>query len=230
MYLFKESEENDMNKKSLMLIPVFGLFAIPQLLYFWLAPETESSIAVYCFGTVLSIVHLLLAYYLAITKEIRVVMGTIVIGTVVWIAGLITGGILLGADATNRTAVFAMMIVCVSYIICVISLLCTMGGDTTEHDNRHSSIMPNNSNRIFPKTFSPTSDTYSSYNSVPEIPIRRNNQNTVVNFGNTNNPSYNLSNNPSIPRGTTNNGSPRNAIGDATISINNSVRPLPGRQ
>ena len=153
-----------MNKKIIMLIPVFGLFIIPQLLYFWLAPDVACNIVIYCFGTVLTISHLILSYTLAIKREIRVIAGVVTVGTIVWIIDLIAGAILLGVNASVRTSVFSLLIILVAYTICVVTLLCTTEDESisdkdrgSENQNNHISNRPLRENEYIDRTVRPIS-------------------------------------------------------------------------
>lgn len=63
------------NENIIMIVPIFCVFAITQMLFFWLAPDVECFLVVYAFVTVLSIIHLVMTYMLSVTKGIRKLSG-----------------------------------------------------------------------------------------------------------------------------------------------------------
>ena len=82
--------------------------------------------------------HLFLSYTLAVKRELRVIAGVVIVGTIVWIVDLIAGAVLLGVNASVRTSVFSMMIILVAYIICVVTLLCTTEDESFSNKDRRS--------------------------------------------------------------------------------------------
>jgi hypothetical protein len=115
----------DIRKKAMLTegISLLGIAAIPQLLFFWLAPGAPCLIAVYCFGTALTAVHFVLACVLAGKLGARRAAAPILTGTAVWLCLLACGGVLLVRGAAVRSAVFCLATLCTVYLALVSQLL-----------------------------------------------------------------------------------------------------------
>lgn len=114
------------NRRLLYLIPLVGILAIPQILFFWLAPKVDCYFAVYIFGTLLTMIHAALSFYMLNTYGVRRAAATVTVGAVIATALLIVGAILLGGAATVRTACFSLAVVTVIYVICEVLLMLTV--------------------------------------------------------------------------------------------------------
>lgn len=119
-----------MNKKLLFILPLIGIASIPQLLYFWYKPEAECGLAVYLFGTIMTLVHLVLGYALWYQKGTRRTVPVIIVGSIVIFIMIIAGGGMLMGMASVRTAVFALSIVTIMYFVIVSMLIIMMESDT----------------------------------------------------------------------------------------------------
>lgn len=134
-----------MNRKNMLtIIPLIGIAAIPQLIYFWLAPDTSASLTVYIFGTIFTIVHLTLCFILMWKHSTRRVAATIIVGSIIYLIVLITSAFLLLNDSTVRTSIYSLSIHAVLYLICTLSLMFAI---------EPSHMLQNNSNKqVFDST------------------------------------------------------------------------------
>jgi uncharacterized membrane protein len=115
------------NENIIMIVPIFCVFAITQMLFFWLAPDVECFLVVYAFVTVLSIIHLVMTYMLSVTKGIRNSAGTILVGSVIWIIYMVLSAVLIGFDVSVKTAAFSLIIVFFVYLIGTLTMYASMG-------------------------------------------------------------------------------------------------------
>lgn len=125
-----------MNKKSLLLIvSLLGIAAIPQLLYFWLAPEAACEKVVYWFCTVFTVVHLGLCYYLWQVYAARRAAAFVLVGSSILLCTLIAGALFLTLDAATRTAAYALTVMAVLYVICTAMLTAHIPAERAERES-----------------------------------------------------------------------------------------------
>lgn len=111
------------NRRFLYLIPLAGVLAIPQILFFWLAPPADCRYVVYIFCTVLTIAHAVMTFYSVNAFGIRRSAATVAVGAVEVLGALIAGAILLANQSSIRTAAFCLSIFSVVYIASEVLLL-----------------------------------------------------------------------------------------------------------
>lgn len=106
------------------LIPVLmSVIAIPQLLFYWLAPETASArTAVYWFGTVLTVVSPVVPFIAHWLYGLRRCIGVGIVSAILEVLTVVVCIALLCLDTTTRTAVFALSITMLAYVICIIPM------------------------------------------------------------------------------------------------------------
>ena len=110
-----------MTSKNYSLIPVLAaVVMIPQLLFWWLAPAAaETRLAVYVGGSLLTF-GIPAAYFVTYwNSDLRQTMGLFVVCCVLDAAVVSLSAVLLGIDASVRSAVFAFVI---TALICLIVL------------------------------------------------------------------------------------------------------------
>lgn len=110
-------------KRILALIPLIGIAAIPQLLYFWLAPDVACALAAYLYGTVMTLLHLGGAYALYTVFGLRKAAAPVLVGTVLWVLLLTAASCLMAHDAALRTAIFALTIGVLIYVVVMVPLI-----------------------------------------------------------------------------------------------------------
>jgi len=139
------------NRRFLYLIPLAGVLAIPQILFFWLAPPADCRYVVYAFCTVLTIAHAVMTFYSVNAFGIRRSAATVTVGAVEVLGALIAGAILLASLSSVRTAAFCLSIFSVIYIASeVLLLLPAMNEPAPEQRNPHRQARPNDPARPVP--------------------------------------------------------------------------------
>ncbi|MEN6595124.1 MAG: hypothetical protein ABFC31_09320 [Clostridiaceae bacterium] len=132
-----------MNKKSLLLlVSLLGIAAIPQLLYFWLAPEAVCGNFVYWFGTVFIVLHLGLSYLLWQTYDTRRVAAFVLVGSSILLCTLVVGALFLAIGAAVRTAVYALAVIAVLYVVCSGLLIAPLLAEPAEHGSTARDYIP----------------------------------------------------------------------------------------
>lgn len=115
-----------MDKKKLLLagIPITGVAAVANLLYFWLAPNVGCKLLVYgfCFGTLL--IQFILSVALRHYSDVQKALPMVVSGSAFSLGVLVAGGMLLAFNAPVRTAFYFLLIFFVLYLICAGYLSC----------------------------------------------------------------------------------------------------------
>lgn len=112
-----------MSSKYLYLIPLSLIEVILQLAFFWLAPDVPCYWIVYAFGSVLTLVHIIVAFVVGSTYGVRISAATIVAGSICQILLIVTCCILLVSGSSIRNAVFSLMIASILYIVIVTLLI-----------------------------------------------------------------------------------------------------------
>ncbi len=123
-----------MRRNVFYAIPLFLIAVALQLTFFWLAPDVKCKWIVYCIGTIMTLSHLFLVFYLGSRFGTRRSAATVVAGTVIQAILLIASAALLIADATPRNAIFMLVIISVFYIAIVTSLALFIEGATEPND------------------------------------------------------------------------------------------------
>lgn len=118
-----------MNKKLLYLFPLLGIIVILQLVFFWMAPKAECSIAVYVITTLMTTMHMGISYGLWYVKGMRRSLAVILVGTVISAVLIIVSGGMLFNMATVRTALFGLSIISLIYFIVISSLVFVIESD-----------------------------------------------------------------------------------------------------
>lgn len=111
--------------KNYSLIPVLAaIVVIPQLLFWWLAPVSASArLAVYIGGTVLT-VGIPVTYFITYwNSDVQKTASLLVVSCIFEIAVVALSALLLGLDATIRSAVFAFVITTLVYLIVLIPMI-----------------------------------------------------------------------------------------------------------
>lgn len=114
-----------MTHKNYSLIPILAaIIIIPQLLFWWLAPVSAAAwLAVYIGGTILT-VGIPVAYFMTYwNSNLRKTVGLSVVSCILEIAVIALSALLLGIDATIRSAVFAFVITTLVYLIILIPMI-----------------------------------------------------------------------------------------------------------
>lgn len=111
------------NRFALYLIPLLGIAAIPQILFFWLAPEVQCYITVYVFGTVITAAQLIVSFVMWMKFGTRKSAAVTAVGSGITLAMLLAGGILLATGATVRTAIYCLAVISVIYVAAVTPLI-----------------------------------------------------------------------------------------------------------
>lgn len=128
-----------MNKKSLLLIvSLLGIAAIPQLLYFWLAPEAACEKVVYWFCTAFTVVHLGLCFYLWQTYAPRRAAAFVLVGSSILLCTLIAGALFLTLNVAARTAAYALTVMAVLYVVCTALLTAHLVAERPERESSGS--------------------------------------------------------------------------------------------
>ncbi len=89
---------------------LIAIFVIPQLLFFWLAPNVPCRYVVYGFITGYTLFHLLYCAYLLMKKGLRIAAVTVHLSTVLVLVELIVCAVLLCLSASPSTASFSLTI------------------------------------------------------------------------------------------------------------------------
>lgn len=125
-----------MKNKYLSIIPLAGVAAIPQLLFWWLSPEAAACRnAVYAFLTAMTVIHLSFFYFLWLRKGIRRAAAPLLVSSVICTVMLIVAGGLIMLNVDIRSAVFAMSIGATVYLSCTAMLLTTIEPDDSIVDS-----------------------------------------------------------------------------------------------
>ncbi|MCD8005937.1 MAG: hypothetical protein LUF29_03035 [Oscillospiraceae bacterium] len=116
-----------MANKNYTLIPVVvAIIAIPQLLFWWLAPASANAyLAIYIAGTVLTVgiaASFLGAYF---SSSLRKTAGLAVVSLALEIVVVVVSALLLGLDASVRSAVFAYVITALVCVIILLPMICS---------------------------------------------------------------------------------------------------------
>jgi hypothetical protein len=106
----------DEDRRFLYLFPLFGALAIPQILFFWLAPPADCYYVVYAFCTVLMIAHAVVTFYAVSVFGIRRSAAVVTVGAASVLDAMIAGAILLANMSSIRSAAFCLSIFTVVYI------------------------------------------------------------------------------------------------------------------
>lgn len=124
-----------MNKRFInSLLPALGAVLIPQLLFFWIAPEERCRFAVYPFATVLTIGNAALCLWSLNRFGLRRSAGLVVLGHALTFATLVASALLLTFDATLRTTGFVLAISAVLYLVCMIPMTIAAESDNVVSD------------------------------------------------------------------------------------------------
>ena len=124
-----------MNKKSLLLlVSLLGIAAIPQLLYYWLAPGVACGKVVYWFGTVFTVAHLGLCYYLWQTYAARRAAAFVLVGSSILLCAFVAGALFLAIGAAVRTAAYALAVIAVLYVVCSGMLIAPLLAERAERE------------------------------------------------------------------------------------------------
>ena len=105
---------------------VIVLFAIPQILFFWLAPEAVCRNTVYGFMTGYTFLHLLACVFLRLRKGMRIAAAPIYLSTLFLAAEYAACGILLAVNASASTAAFALVILGLIHVLTMSVLFNTL--------------------------------------------------------------------------------------------------------
>lgn len=115
-----------MEKRSILLagIPIIGTLAVANLMFFWLAPDVDCKMLVYCFcfGAIIiqGTTSAVLGYKFGMQKS----MPVLVSGTAFALGILVAGGVMLALSAPFQMALYFMIVFAVLYLICVGFLAC----------------------------------------------------------------------------------------------------------
>lgn len=114
-----------MANKNYTLIPVLAaIILIPQLLFWWLAPEAAvARLAVYIGGSILT-VGIPVAYFMTYWKSnLRKSAGLSIVSFVLEIAVVVISALLLGINATVRTTAFSFVITALTALIVLLPMI-----------------------------------------------------------------------------------------------------------
>lgn len=115
-----------MEKRTLLLagIPIAGALVVVNLLFFWLAPDVDCKMLVYCFslGAILiqGIASGVLWHFFGAQKATPMVVS----GTSFALGILVAGGIMLALEAPFQMALYFLIVFSVLYLICAGYLSC----------------------------------------------------------------------------------------------------------
>lgn len=118
-----------MSNKYLYLIPLLLIEVILQLVFFWLAPDVPCYWAVYAFGSVLTILHIGVTFWVGTSFGIRRSTASIVGGSICQIVLITICGVLLAGGFSVRNAVFSLLIVSMLYIVIETLLILSIEND-----------------------------------------------------------------------------------------------------
>ena len=122
-----------MTKKYLYIIPLFFLETVIQLGFFWLAPECECRWMAYAFLTVMTIVHLIITFVVFSEYGIRKGAATVVAGSLIQVLVISATAWLLAVRATERSALFLMLMLMALYAAVVTILWISIEGFSENH-------------------------------------------------------------------------------------------------
>ena len=122
-----------MTKKYLYIIPLFFLEAVIQLGFFWLAPECECRWMAYAFLTVMTLVHLTITFVVFSEYGVRKGAATVVAGSVIQVLVIGATVWLLAVRATERSALFLMLMLMALYAAVVTILWISIEGFSENH-------------------------------------------------------------------------------------------------
>lgn len=129
-----------MKKQLLSIIPLLLFEVMIQLGFFWLAPDKTCKWVVYAFLTALSLSHLMITYGLWSKYGIRRAAATIVAGSAVQVLIILGSVFLLSQDASIRSSVFLMLMLCLLYVILVSILWINIEGFSDNTENGPSGV------------------------------------------------------------------------------------------
>lgn|GEM_PF-6223950 len=116
-------------KRFLVVIPVCGLFALMQVLFFWLAPESDSKQILYGFMTGMLLIYCCMAIFAVIRLSWRLSMPFLVSG------GLVVSGFAMAVvmsflqQAGKRTAMYLGVSFLLLYLIIALPILLSLSGE-----------------------------------------------------------------------------------------------------
>ena len=108
-----------MNRKYLYIIPLMLVEVVIQLGFFWLAPDNECRWLVYLFLTVMTVVHLAIAFVMINVYGARRSAAAIVAGSFVQLVIIGVSILLLLVNAPIRSTIYPELILAVSYVAIV---------------------------------------------------------------------------------------------------------------
>lgn len=110
-----------MTRKNHAMIPVLAAaILIPQLLFWWLAPTTcQAHLVVYVAGSLLTAVLPLSCFLLYWNSDLGRTVGPAVVVAILQVTNMALSAVLLGTDATARTALFVFAI---ATLVCLMVL------------------------------------------------------------------------------------------------------------
>lgn len=113
------------NNKTTIIPVLIAIVLIPQLLFWWLVPESADALyAVYSGGTILTIALPVAAFAVYWQSDLRRSAGVIIVAAVLDILVMAISAVLLGLDSSVRSAVFAFLI---TTMVCLIFLIPLIG-------------------------------------------------------------------------------------------------------
>lgn len=166
------------NRFAFYLIPLLGIAAIPQILFFWLAPEVQCYITVYVFGTIITLAQLIITFAAWMRFGVRRTAAITVVGCCISLAMWIAGGILLGFSASIRTALYCLSIIAVVYVAAVTPLILSVL-DAPEENRQTPQMDARSGNTFHPEMPGQNLQGYVTCQRGPEIPERH----TVSDYG-----------------------------------------------
>lgn len=149
-----------------LIAVVLSSIVIPQLLFYWLVPtDISSRTAVYCFGTVLTVVSPIAIAISHWFFGLRKSVGVLICASILELIAIIVCGVLLITNVVPRTALFVLTILSLVYIMCLVPLLAgvmqpargevnpVMVSETEEMNHEHCSHhdlnrLPHKANRV----------------------------------------------------------------------------------
>lgn len=129
-----------MKIKATQIVTALSVIAIFQLLFFWIIPvSVQNFAAVYPFYTVLTLSHIATVTYICIKYTTQACFMTILSGSIVMLAEVITG-LLMGAFCDSlRTILYVQSIIMILYIL-VMTIFISIAAK--ESANSNAGAMP----------------------------------------------------------------------------------------
>lgn len=115
---------NEITAKEIIIFIIMIL--IPQLLFFWLAPEVACKTTVYIIGTIMTIANAAIVLGLWLVKGMRIAAAPVLLSNTLTTLTLAAGFVLLFIDVRVRTAIYAMLICSLIYALVMLLFVSTL--------------------------------------------------------------------------------------------------------